>query len=453
MTNDSGPDVEGLPARRVALKALREVDEDGAWSTAAVPKAVEPLVEQRDRAFASHLAYETLRWQGTLDHLLEQHLNRPMADVEPALQRILRLGALQLWHSDVPAHAAVQTSVELAREAVPQRRAKGASGFVNGVLRSLARALADGPPRWPEDPRDRTALTTGHPRWLVDELAERLGLARAAAVLAADSDPAGTTLRARDDRDAMVEELRAAGIDAEPGGAAPEAVHVSGVDPRTIPAVAEGRARPQDEASMLVAHAAGVRPGMRVLDLCAGPGGKTTHLATLTGPEGVVVAIELHGHRARDVERAAAAMDLGNVDVRVGDATAPPLEDDDRFDVVLLDAPCTGLGVGRRRPEVRWRRGPDDIETLAGIQRDLLASVGRWVAPGGRLVYAVCTWTGAETDDVVDAATPEGMVCIDRRQLLPDADDTDGMFIATFAHDDGSAPTAPAPDATSAPLV
>lgn len=456
-------EVEGLPARRVALKALREVDEDGAWSTAAVPKAVEPLVEQRDRAFASHLAYESLRWQGTLDHLLEQHLNRPMADVEPALQRILRLGALQLWHSDVPAHAAVQTSVELAREAVPQRRAKGASGFVNGVLRSLARSLEAGPPRWPQDPRDRTALTTGHPRWIVDELAERLGLARAAAVLAADSDPAGTTLRARDDRDALVEELRAAGVEAEPGAAAPEAVHVTGVDPRTITAVAEGRARPQDEASMLVTHAADVQPGERVLDLCAGPGGKTTHLATLAGPQGEVVAVELHHHRARDVDRAAAAMHLDNVDVRVGDATSPPLADDERFDVVLVDAPCTGLGVGRRRPEVRWRRHQDDVDALATIQRDLLAAAGRWVAPGGRLVYAVCTWTGAETEEVVDAATPDGMVCTSRRQLLPDTDGTDGMFIATFEHaaDGATATVARATaavadadaDPTSAPLV
>lgn len=441
-----------MPARRVALKALREVDEDDAWSTTAVPKAVEPLVEQRDRAFASHLAYETLRWEGTLDHLLATHVSRPLSDVEPALLRILRLGALQLWHSDVPAHAAVQTSVELAREAVPQRRAKGASGFVNGVLRSLARSLADQPPRWPEDPRDRTALTTGHPRWLVDELADRLGLARAAAVLAADSDPAGTTLRARDDRDALLEELRAAGIEAEPGLHAPEAVRVTGVDPRTIPAVAEGRARPQDEASMLVVHAGGVQPGDRVLDLCAGPGGKSTHLATLTGPAGQVVAVELHEHRARQVAAAAAAMAV-EVDVRVGDATAPPIDPDDRFDVVLLDAPCTGLGVGRRRPEVRWRRTSDDVAALATIQRDLLASAGRWLAPGGRLVYAVCTWTGAETEAVVDAATPEGLVCTARRQLLPDADGTDGMFIATFVHASDGGASADEADEATVPLV
>lgn len=425
--------MEGLPARRAALEALRQVDEDGAWSTVAVPAVVGDLPERRDRAFASHLAYESLRWEGTLDHLLADHVRRGLDDVEPALLRVLRLGALQLWHSDVPPHAAVQTSVELAREAVPERRGDGAAGFVNGVLRSLSRALADGGPRWPEDPRDRTAMTTGHPRWVVDELADRLGLARTAAVLAADSSPAATTLRARDDRDGLLAELRAAGVDATPGDQAPEAVHVAGVDPRTLVAVAEGRARPQDEASMLVVHAAGVQPGDRVLDLCAGPGGKATHLATLAGPGGSVTAVELHDHRARQVSEAAAAMGL-EVDVRVGDATDPPLDDQERFDVVLVDAPCTGLGVGRRRPEVRWRRRPEDVEALAGIQRELLSSAGRWVATGGRLVYAVCTWTHGETDAVIDAATPDGLVCTSRRQLLPDSDGTDGMYIATFVH-------------------
>ena len=427
---------QGLPARRAALVALQQVAEDAAWSTVVVPAAVDVLEERRDRAFASHLAYETLRWQGTLDHLLAGHVQRDLADVEPALHRVLRLGALQLWHSDVPAHAAVQTSVELARAAVPRRRGDGAAGFVNGVLRSLARALAEAPPRWPTDPRDRTALTTGHPRWIVDELADRLGLPRAAAVLAADSEPAGTTLRARDDRDELLAELRAAGVRAAPGRHAPEAVVVEGVDPRTVPAVAEGRARPQDEASMLVVHATGVRPGDRVLDLCAGPGGKTTHLATLAGPTGRVTAVELHDHRARDVREAASAMGL-DVDVRVGDAADPPLDADQRFDVVLLDAPCTGLGVGRRRPEVRWRRGPDDVTALAAVQRRLLRGAGRWLAPGGRLVYAVCTWTQAETSAVVAGATPGGLVCTEQRQLLPDRDGTDGMFIATFTHERG----------------
>lgn len=418
-----------------------------------MPAAVDVLPAARDRAFASHLAYETLRWRGTLDHLLRTHCRRPLDDVEPAVLRILRLGALQLWRSDVPAHAAVQTSAELAREAVPRRRGDGAAGFVNGILRSLARQLDGDGPDWPDEPVARTALTTGHPRWVVEDLGTRLGHERAAQVLAADSEPAGVTLRARDDRDTLLAELRAAGVEAAPGAHAPEAIAVTGVDPRTIPAVREGRARPQDEASMLVAHAAGARPGDRVLDLCAGPGGKSTHLATLVGPEGHVTAVELHPHRARRVTDAARTMDL-DVEVVVGDALDPPLDPERRFDVVLLDAPCSGLGVGRRRPEIRWRRTQEEVDELADLQQRLLAAAARWLAPGGRLVYAVCTWTAAETDAVVDAATPTGMECTERRQLLPDRDGTDGMYIAVFTKS-GSSTTqdgVPAADGELEPL-
>ena len=404
-----------------------------------VPEIVAELTDPRDRALAGHLAYEALRWEGSLDRLVAAAASRDLDDVEDALLRVLRLGALQLWRSTVPPHAAVDTSVQLARHQVPRGRADGAAGFVNGVLRQVARRLADDPAWLPGGggARDAIAFRTGHPRWIVDDLADRLGEERAEQVLAAASVPAGTTLRAGVARDVLLAELAAAGIDATPGAHAPEAVHLpGGVDPRTLPAVVEGRARPQDEASMLVVHEAQVAPGERVLDLCAGPGGKATHLAALAGPGGRVVAVELHDHRARQVSDAAAVLGVA-VDVRVGDALDPPLEPDERFDVVLLDAPCTGLGTGRRRPEVRWRRTPDDVAALAALQRDLLAAAGRWLAPGGRLVYAVCTWTAAETDQVVDAALPDDLEVVSRRQLLPDSDGTDGMYVAVLRHRSG----------------
>ena len=177
--------------------------------------------------------------------------------------------------------------------------------------------------------------------------------------------------------------------------------------------------------------ALGVRPGDRVLDLCAGPGGKSTHLAALTGPAGSVVAVELHPHRAELIRQAAARVGV-SVDVRVGDAADAPVAADEQFDVVLLDAPCTGLGTGRRRPEVRWRRTPDDTADLADLQRSLLAAAASHLAPGGRLTYSVCTWTAAETDAVADTLQRDGLTPGERRQLLPDRDDTDGMFIATW---------------------
>ncbi|MFP4150052.1 MAG: transcription antitermination factor NusB [Nitriliruptoraceae bacterium] len=427
----------GLPARRAALQALAEVEEHGRWSNLAVPDAIAPLPEPRDRAFAAHLAYETLRWQGSLDAALATVLTRPLDQVEPALRRVLRLGAVQLLVSDVPDRAAVDTSVALAREAVPPRRAQGASGFVNGVLRALARApRPDGWPLAPDDPVEHLALTTGHPRWIVEDLLARYPEERTAAILAADDLAPGVTLRANDDRDALLAELHAAGVEAR-AGTVPDAIRAPGADPRRLEMVREGRAVVQDEASMRVARATGAGPGDRVLDLCAGPGGKTTHLAHLVGPTGSVHAVERHDHRARLIRQAAARQGV-SVEVSVGDARA--LETAPVHDVVLLDAPCTGLGTGRRRPEVRWRRTPAEVAELAALQRELLPAAAAATAPGGTLTYAVCTWTAAETSGVVDAfegsAASAGFTRVDTVQLLPDEHDTDGMFIATWRRSD-----------------
>jgi 16S rRNA (cytosine967-C5)-methyltransferase len=424
----------GLPARRAALAALRTVEEDGAWSNTAVPLAVADLDQARDRSLASHLAYDTLRFEGTLDWALGHVVTRPLDEVEPPLRRVLRLGALQLLRTDVPPHAAVATSVALARGSVPKGRAPGAAGFVNGVLRALDRQQDALP--WPDagtDPEAALALTTAHPAWVVRDLLDRFGPARTEAILLADDAPPGLTLRATGDRDALVAELVEAGVRATPG-ALPAAVRAPGADPRRLAAVAEGRAVPQDEASQHVVLAAGVRPGDRVLDLCAGPGGKSTYLATAVGPDGPPVqAVELHPHRAQLVRSAAERQGVA-VDVHVGDALAPPVPDDARFDVVLLDAPCTGLGTGRRRPEVRWRRTATDVTALADLQRRLVSAAAERLAPGGRLVYSVCTWTAAETDGVADwlDAQGTGLSPGERRQLFPDTDDTDGMYVAVW---------------------
>ena len=425
---------EGLAARRAALVALTAVEDDDAYANLAVPAAVDDLPEARDRAFASHLAYDTLRWEGTLDWALGHVLSRPLAQVEPALRRILRLGALQLLRTSVPSRAAVSTSVALARDTVPARRAQGAGGFVNGVLRNLDRQRGHLP--WPDvddDPVAHLGLTTAHPDWVVRDLLHRHDVERVRAILEADDAPPGVTLRATGDRDALVEELLAEGLDARPG-VLPESVRVPGADPRRLAAVVEGRAAVQDEASMQVAHATGAAAGDRVLDLCAGPGGKTAHLAALVGPEGRVTAVELHPHRARMVTETATRLGV-EVEVHVGDATRPPLDDDARFDRVLVDAPCTGLGTGRRRPEVRWRRQPGDAADLAKIQRRLLDAAAARVRPGGSLTYAVCTWTDIETDQVArwfDDAHGSGFTAGERRQMFPDLDDTDGMYVATW---------------------
>lgn len=424
----------GLPARRAALEAMRAVDEDGTWSNMAVDAAIDALPDARDRSFAAHLAYEALRWQGTLDAVLSASVSRSLGDVEPALLRVLRLGAVQLLVSDTPARAAVDTSVTLAREQVPRSRAKSAGGFVNGVLRNVVRRGAD---QWPSesvDPVRHLALTTGHPGWIVEDLLARHDVARVRAILEADNASPGVTLRAVAPREQVLAALAEEGVDAV-GGAAPEAIRAPGMDPGRSAVVRDGFAVVQDEASMRVVHATGVTTGDRVLDLCAGPGGKTTHLASLVGSTGSVTAVEKHPHRARLISQAARRTGV-EVDVRVGDAAEPPLGDDEPYDVVLLDAPCTGLGTGRRRPEVRWRRTPGDVTALARVQRDLLVAAAGRTAPGGTLTYAVCTWTARETDAVADAFETStaggGFTASTRVQLFGDTDDTDGMFIASW---------------------
>lgn len=423
---------QGVAARRAALDALTAVDERAAYSNLVVPAAVAELADARDRALASHLAYDTLRWQGTLDWALGQVLDRDLEDVEPVLRRVLRLGALQLLRTDVPPRAAVSTAVEVTRGVVAGRRAGAAAGFVNGVLRALARRTGDLP--WPaenDDPVGHLVLATAHPAWIVTELRDRLG-GEARAALEGDNRPPGLTLRATGDRAALLAELRAEGIDATPGRLAPEAVYAPGADPRRIVAVTAGRALPQDEASMLVARATRVRSGDRVLDMCAGPGGKSTHLAALVGPAGQVTAVELHPHRARLIQDTAARVGVA-VRVVVGDATDPPVTDG--FDAVLVDAPCTGLGTGRRRPEVRWRRTPGDAAELARLQTQLVDAALAQVRPGGHVTYAVCTWTATETVAVTRALLQRwghAADLVEEVQRWPHRDDTDGMYHATF---------------------
>ncbi|MEX0706020.1 MAG: transcription antitermination factor NusB, partial [Nitriliruptoraceae bacterium] len=353
-------------------------------------------------------------------------VRRSLDDIETDLLLVLRLGATQVLRSRVEPRAAVDTSVRLAREVVPEARADGAAGFVNGVLRTLVRG-GDPLVAGIDDEAERLAHVTGHPRWIVDGLVTMHGLDRTERILAADNDAPGVTLRVNRDVDGLVEELVAQGVSAT-RGITPWSVRAPGVDPGRLEAVRTGRAVVQDEASQLVVEATGVRPGDRVLDLCAGPGGKATLLALVAGSEGRVTAVESNARRAAMVEDSARLQGFA-MDVHVADAGEVALGD---HDVVLLDAPCTGLGTGRRRPEVRWRRQPTDVEELAILQRRLLDTAARHVAPGGRLVYSVCTWTAPETVEVADRHLP-GLEREDRVQLLPDEHATDGMFIARWS--------------------
>ena len=410
-------------ARTVAYELLRAVDERDAYANLLLPTLVQGL-DARERAFAAELGYGTLRALGTLDHVLALVSTRPLENIDRPVRDLLRLGAYQLLRTRVPPHAAVSTTVELAKRVVGPGPAK----FVNAVLRRVAER--EGDLGLPDDPLDRLAVETAHPRWIVDAFTDVLG-DEAAAALRGDDERPEVHLVARPGsitRDELLAECAAAGLDAVPGPLSPYAVRLAGGDPNDLPAVRAGLAGVQDEGSQLAALALAELLGdgsHDVLDLCAGPGGKAALLAATL--HGRLVANELHEHRARLVRDTLGATRGLPAVVVTGDGRRGPWRPG-TFDGVLLDAPCTGLGALRRRPEARWRRRPEDVAPLQALQRELLASAIDAAKPGGYVVYVVCSPHLAETRDVVAAAA--GVTVLEAAQLWPHRDGTDAMFVA-----------------------
>jgi 16S rRNA (cytosine967-C5)-methyltransferase len=378
-------------ARAVALEALVRIDE-GAFSHILVPDLLRRShLAPRDRALVTAFVYGTVRMQRILDDALAAVSTRPMTELDPPVRAALRLGAFQLFDGVAP-HAAVGETVDV----VPGR----ARGFVNGVLRALARRN----PRWPRvDDATRDAdlgASTSHPDWLVERLLSEFGRPDTVATLTVDNEPPPVTLRPnplRTSPGALLDELEQARISAAPGTLHPDAIVLGHAgDPSAIAAVRHGQATPQDQASQAVVAVLDPHAGERIADLAAAPGGKATAAAERMADTGLVVASDVHAGRVQFVARAGSRLGLGTVQPLVADGRIPPFAPN-TFDRVLLDAPCSGLGVLRRRPEARWRITPAAVEQLAALQRALLASAASLVRPGGRLVYSVCTVSREET--------------------------------------------------------
>ncbi len=430
--------------RRVAYRLLRAVDADGAYANLVLPRLItETRLHGRDAALATELGYGTVRAAGTLDEIIGRCVTRAAAEVQPEVRDLLRLGAYQLLRTRIPPHAALATTVDLARASGMGR----AAGFVNAVLRKVSlddwtgwtSALAEGGTEL-----RAIALRTAHPEWIAAAFADALGgrLEETEAALAADDERPQTHLIAWPGRCTRDELIAQAG--GRPGRYSPWAVRLDGGDPGALALVRRHRAGVQDEGSQLCALALANAPidgrDERWIDLCAGPGGKTALLAALAAERGAtVLANELRPHRAELVRQITAAW---NVEVLVGDARElPPV--DGGYDRVLLDAPCTGLGALRRRPEARWRRSGADLAELVELQRSLLAAAIRLVRPSGVLAYVTCSPHLQETSGVV-----AGYDLRDARQLFtgvaglgqgptvqlwPHRHGTDAMFLALLA--------------------
>lgn len=428
-------------ARDVALEALVRVD-DGAYANVMLPSLLRGTdLDARARAQATDLVYGTLRRRRSLDALLVPVLDRDLDALDPPVRAALRLGTYQLVDG-VPPHAAVGETVGALARARPR-----AKGYANAVLRRVADL---GPPwPWPEgDDVTAVGVRTSMPDWIVERLRADLGPVDADAALTAAGEPAELTLRPNPMRTtaaALRAELETAGAHVEPGGLVGDALVVRGAgDPAALPAVVEGRATPQDQASQAVAALVGTRAGARVLEIGAAPGGKSTALAEATDDRATIVACDVRATRLGLVTRASARLGLRGVHPVVADGRATPFPPAS-FDRVLLDAPCSGLGVLRRRPEARWRIAEDSVAALAALQRELVLAAAALVRPGGRLVYSVCTLTRAETTGVDDETRPALAGFVPEPPppapwqpwgrgalLLPQAAGTDGMYVLSL---------------------
>jgi len=412
------PRSAGDPARLVAYETLRAVDERDAYANLVLPGLLRRAkLHGRDAGLATELAYGALRGRGSYDAVLAACIDRPLKDVDPAVLDALRLGVHQLLNTRVPQHAAVSTTVDLVRAT----SGPGAGKFANAVLR---RVTERDPDTWLDqvapaaelNPDGHLAVLHSHPEWIVRALRDALRVAgrpagELPALLAAHNARPRVAVAALPGL-ATAAELTQAGAD--PGLLSPLAVLLHGA-PDDNPAITEGRARVQDEGSQLVtlalaaAELSGPDQG-RWLDLCAGPGGKAAllaallaqrHQAGLVGDDAELVAVEVADHRADLVSQALAPVPAA-FEVRVGDGRSAVSGEPGRYDRVLVDAPCTGLGALRRRPEARWRRTPSDLTALAPLQRGLLTAALAAVRPGGVVAYVTCSPHPAETRAVVD---------------------------------------------------
>ena len=387
--------------RRDAYGILRRVEEGGAFASALLerrPASRDP----RDAALVTELVLGVLRRRAQLDHVVTQAASRPLDRIEPAVREALRVGTYTLLFLDrVPDFAAVDTAVTLVKEAGHAK----AAGFVNGVLRRVARegeALLPPAPSRGDVPA--LALHLSHPAWWVERVVGRLGWDEAAALLAADNEPAATTLASTGP--GVAEALAREGVLTQPGRYAPGSLRVTSGVPQHTRAFSTETFWIQDEASQLVVQLFGDRVGPRVADVCAAPGGKSLALAARLPEGGRIVALDRHAHRLRRVVANARRVGVKSIVVAAADMTREaPLAGP--FDDVLVDAPCSGTGTLRRHPEIRWRLRPDDLPALAARQRRILASSSALVRPGGRLVYAVCSLEPEEGESVVAAFLAE----------------------------------------------
>jgi len=434
-----------VSARTLAFQVLQDVFGEGAYANIALSKRLnDATLSPVDRRFATELVYGTIKASGTLDWMLGHYLKRPLTQTDPMVVNIMRLGMYQLQFLDkIPPSAAVNEAVNLAKKFAHP----GASGFVNAVLRSVIRE----PdriryPNFAKDPVRNIALRECHPEWLVKRWLNQIGPDETLELCRFNNAQPPLSLRTNTlkiSRAELLQKLLDSGAEAEISPLAPEGIICRRLGDEPLQYIKQGLCQAQDESSMLVAHIVDPKPGELVIDACAAPGGKSTHLATLMQNTGRLLSVDIHAHKIQLIEDNQRRLGLTIIEARQLDATELHKTMAGKADRVLVDAPCSGLGVLRRRPDARWRK-EDSLQKLPELQKAILASAAQCVKPGGILVYSTCTLERAENEDIVSgflAQNPDFFldetgrflpVARDEKMitLWPQRDGTDGFFIA-----------------------
>lgn len=439
-----------LTAREVALNVLTSVDENAAYSNLLLNRSLQQAeLSPADAGLVTELVYGTIARQATLDYFLNLFIKSEVKRLNPWVRSLARMSLYQIRYLDrIPAHAAVNEAVEIAKK----RGHQGIASMINGVLRSVLRegdklAIPDDLPT-----AERIALQHSHPQWLVERWIAQYGEETAEAVCEANNQPPKVSIRVnalKADRDELLRELESEGRTVRASELSQSGIIVeSGGNMANDHLYRDGRFSIQDESSMLVAEALAAESGMSVLDCCAAPGGKTAHIAEKMGNKGRIVANDLHEHKQGLIMEQAERLGLSCIQPSVGDAMA--LKDQFEpasFDRVLLDAPCSGFGVIRRKPDLRWAKTPDDTASIARLQRQMLNAVAGLVKPGGILVYSTCTIEREENQRAVAeflrdhaefVAEPFEVPALESLpqaggagvQILPNQFGSDGFYIA-----------------------
>ena len=410
--------------RRAAFDILLRIEKERSYADILLDRELtHGTLQGPDRGLLTELVYGVLRRQGTLDHVIDQFASQKTGRLERSVHLLLRLGLYQLLYLDrIPTAAAVHATVELAKTLAPR-----ASGFINAVLRRTDRERHN--IRFPDPagkPAAYLAAAWSEPVWLTARWLDQLGWEEAEALARAMVEPAPLTIRVntlRISRDELQTRLATEGMTSTPSRFSPDGLRIdSPVSIGKLASFREGLCTVQDESSQLAAIFLAPEPGDRILDLCAAPGGKTTHLAQLMGNRGAILACDIGVRKLRLIEEVAVRLGITIITTSPIDATKPLATlSGERFDRILVDAPCSGLGVIRRNPEGKWWKSPADITTLARTQRTILHNAAEILLPGGTLLYGVCSTDREETEAVIEDFLSEnsGFVVEDLRELFP----------------------------------